>query len=129
MVFATGEPEKVIVVDNPLQITNVPPGFTVTVGVGFMVILKVRGVPLQLFEKGVTVISVCKGTPVIFVPVNASILPVPDRGSAPRLILVLTQLKVAPAIEVGTKMIGSVNTPLHFICWVGITISGAALAV
>ena len=116
-------------VDSPLQITNVPPGFTVTVGVGFMVILNVRGVPLQLFEKGVTVISVCIGTPVIFVPVNASILPVPESGRAPRLILVLTQLKVAPAIVVGTKTIGSVNTPLHLTCGVGITISGAALAV
>ena len=66
---------------------------------------------------------------VIFVPVNASILPVPDNGRAPILILVLTQLKVAPAIVVGTKTIGSINTPLHLICDVGITISGAAFAV
>lgn len=65
----------------------------------------------------------------IFVPVNALILPVPDSGRAPILILVLTQLKVEPAIVVGTKTIGSVNTPLHLICGVGNTISGAALAV
>jgi len=54
---------------------------------------------------------------------------VPESGIEPILILVLTQLKVAPAIEVGTKTMGSVNTPLHLTCDVGNTISGAALAV
>ena len=127
--MATEDPEKLIVVEKPLHILIGPVGFTVTVGVGLMVMLNVRGIPLHEFEKGVTVTSVCKGVPVIFVLVNAFILPVPESGRAPTLILVLTQLKVAPAIVVGTKTIGSVNTPLHLICGVGITISGAAFAV
>lgn len=105
MVLATVEPENIMVVDSPLQISIGPPGLTVTEGVGCMVMVNVLGVPLQLFEKGVTVTSVCKGVLVILVPVNALILPVPESGRAPILILVLTQLNVAPAIAVGTKTI------------------------
>ena len=45
MVLATVEPENVMVVDRPLQITIGPPGFTVTVGVGCMVMVNDLGVP------------------------------------------------------------------------------------
>ena len=45
MVFATVEPENVMVVDSPLQISIGPPGLTVTVGVGCIVIVNVLGVP------------------------------------------------------------------------------------
>ena len=63
------------------------------------------------------------------VAVKGSIFPVETRGIVPISTLVLVQLNTAPAIVVGTKLIGVVSTPLQKVCDNGITISGAAFAV
>ena len=118
------------VVLNPLHNTTGPEGTTVTFGIGLTVILKVLGIPKQVFEKEVTVKIACTGIfcPPLFV-VKGSIFPEPDVAIDPIVILVRVQLKIAPAIVVETKDIASVITPLHLICEAGCAISGAALAV
>lgn len=62
-----------------------------TVGVGFTVIVKLCGVPVQVAAVGVTVIvAVCTVVPVL-VAVKLGILPVPPAAS-PMLVLLLVQL-------------------------------------
>ena len=86
-----------------------------TVGVGFTVIVKDIGVPVQVcpakLKDGVTVIVAVIGAFVVFVAVNTGIFPVPE---APRLILVLllVQEKVVPETE-PVKLMTSVSVPLH----------------
>ena len=94
----TIEPENVTDVEKPLQITVVPPGFTVTDGVGLIRILKFLDGPLHPLLKGVTVMMVCMGIPDILTAVNAFMLPVPESGSVPIKIFVLVQLKTEPGM-------------------------------
>ena len=63
------------------------------------------------------------------VAVKGSIFPFEAKSIDPILMAVLVQLNTAPAIVVGTKLIGLVCNPLHIVCDNGITISGAAFAV
>jgi hypothetical protein len=57
-VLLTGEPVKLTVAVNPLQIISGLPGVTVTEGVGFIIIAKDRDGPLQVLLNGVTVMMV-----------------------------------------------------------------------
>jgi hypothetical protein len=63
----------------------------VTVGVGFTVMPKLRGVPLQLLATGVTIIVPVIGVIPVLVAVNDAILPDPD-AARPIAILLFVQL-------------------------------------
>jgi hypothetical protein len=62
-----------------------------TDGVGFTVMVKVTGVPLQPAADGVTVIVAVIGAAVALVAVKAAILPVPD-AARPIAVLLFVQL-------------------------------------
>jgi hypothetical protein len=94
----TLDPENVTEVENPLQTMMGPAGTTVTDGVGLITRLNVLEGPLQLLLNGVTVMAVCIGALERFTAVNASKLPVPDKGNEPTKRGVLVQLKVAPGM-------------------------------
>ena len=62
-----------------------------TVGVGLTLIVKVVGVPEQLFAIGVTVIVAVTALAPAFIAVNAAILPVP-LAAKPILVVLFVQL-------------------------------------
>ena len=84
------------------------------VGIGFTKIEKVRAVPEQEFDIGVTVNKLMIGTldPPVFV-VNASILPVPVRAGNPIRLLLCVQLNTVFATLDPVNKILLVITPLH----------------
>jgi hypothetical protein len=65
------------------------------IGVGLIVIVKLIGVPTQLFNVGVTDIVPVIGAALLFVPVNEAIFPVP-LAPKPIAVLEFVQLVVAP---------------------------------
>ena len=83
---------EIVIAENalPEQIVCVA-GAAETVGVGFTVMVKVRGVPLQLFDTGVTVIVATTGVLLVLVAVNVPILPVP-LAARPIEVLLFVQL-------------------------------------
>lgn len=76
-------------------------------GVGFTIILNDTGVPKQVLENGVTVISEEIGTVELLLALNDVIFPLP-LAARPIPILLLVQLNTVPAIGEPVKMIGSV---------------------
>jgi hypothetical protein len=93
----------------PLHIAVVP--VIDAVGVGYMVIVKVSGVPVQPLAIGVTVIVAEIGEDVAFVSVNEGIAPAP-LAVRPIAILLLVQPKVLP--ETGPEIaVAEVVTPLQ----------------
>jgi hypothetical protein len=80
-------------VGTPLQ--TVRPNGTTTVGVGFTVIVKITGVPLQPFADGVTVMD--DDIPVVppLVAVKVRIFPTPV-DARPMLVLLLVHVYVVP---------------------------------
>jgi hypothetical protein len=87
----TTEPVNNNAVDVPLQYVTLVLGFTL--GTGFTKIEKVRGVPEQEFDIGVTVNKLMIGTldPPVFV-VKDKISPVPDKPDNPIILLFCVQL-------------------------------------
>ena len=83
---------EIVIAENalPEQIVCVA-GAAETVGVGFTVMVKVRGVPLQLSDTGVTVIVATTGVLLVLVAVNVPILPVP-LAARPIEVLLFVQL-------------------------------------
>ena len=95
----------------PLHI-EVDVGFTVTLGNGFTVMVKVCARPLHPSLIGVMVIVDIMGVVPLFVTRNAEISPVP-LALNPMAVLLFVQLKVAP--EVPEKFIGPKDSPAHFV--------------
>ncbi len=83
-----------------------------TVAVGFTVIVKVIGVPVQLVEAGVAVIVAVIGAVPVLVAVKPGILPVPLAGN-PIAGLELVQLIVA-GVMVPPNITGTVVIPLQY---------------
>jgi hypothetical protein len=83
-----------------------------TDGVGFTVIVKLTGVPVQPdADDGVTVMVAVIGAAVALVAVKLGILPVPEAAS-PIAVLLLVQLYTVPA-TVPVKFTGAVPDPLQ----------------
>jgi hypothetical protein len=80
--------------------------------IGFTVIVKVIGVPLQPLAEGVTVIVATTGVEPVLVAVNDGILPVPVAGR-PMDGWLLVHVKVVPATG-QLKVIGAVVAPLQY---------------
>jgi hypothetical protein len=83
---------------------------SVTVGVGFTVIVKVCGVPVHGPKTGVTVIVDVIGSAVALVAVKDAMFPLPDAAS-PIAVFELVQLNVDPAVPV--KFTAVVAVPAH----------------
>ena len=99
---------KLILPLNPPQVAGSIVAVMVRVGLGFTVMVKVTGVPLSDPNTGVTVI-VAACWDVTFAAVKLAMLPVP-LAARPIAVLLLVQLKVAPAVPV--KVIcGTVSVP------------------
>ncbi len=84
----------------PSVVHLVPPPETVkTVGDGFTVIVKVIGLPVQVIPPfvidGVTVMVAITGVVLVFIAVNAAMLPVPI-AARPILGVLFVQLKITP---------------------------------
>ena len=94
----------------PLQ-TTLSAG-SVTDGVGLTVIVNIRGVPLQPFADGVTVIVATTGLPVEFVAVKAAISPVP-LAAKPILGVLFVQLYTVPVTDEPLKFTAAVEIPLQ----------------
>ena len=82
-----------------------------TVGDGFMVIVKVLGVPRQPFAFGVTVMFAIIGDITILVVVKLGMFPLPV-AAKPIEVLSFVQSKVVPA-TLPEKGIGPLAAPLH----------------
>ena len=82
-----------------------------TVGMGFTVMVKVSGVPVQPLAVGVTVMVALMGALVVLVAVKAAIFPDPLAAS-PMAVLSLVQLKVVPATS-PVKAMAVVGAPAH----------------
>ena len=84
------------------------------VGTGFTVMVKVLEMPGQLLvppeTTGVTINVAVIGPVVVFVAVNAGMLPVPDAAN-PIAVLLLVQLYTVPATADPVKLIGAVEAP------------------
>ena len=87
--------------------------FGVTIGIGFTNIENEREVPKQLFDIGVTVITLTTGTKKLLLVVNAVIFPVPETAVRPVATLVLVQLKIVFATGDPLKITLFVNDPLQ----------------
>ena len=68
------------------------------VGVGFTVMVKVIGVPVQPPAVGVTVMVLVTGVVPVLVAVNDPILPTPEPAK-PMVVLLFVQLNTVPATE------------------------------
>jgi hypothetical protein len=89
------------------------PGFT-TEAVGLTVIVKVTGVPGQLFATGITVMVAIIGAPVKLVAGNAAMLPVPLAARPiDGAVALFVQLYATPATALPVKVIAAVVCPLH----------------
>ena len=82
-----------------------------TVGAGFTVIVKVKGVPAQPLAVGVTVIVAITGTVPGFVAVNDGIVPLP-LAARPMVGSLFVQANVVPASGL-VKAIAVVVAPLQ----------------
>ena len=83
-----------------------------TDGVGFTVMVKLTGAPVQADgDDGVTVMVAVIGAAVAFVAIKLAILPVPDAAS-PMAVLLFVQLYTVPATD-PVKFIGAVLAPLQ----------------
>ena len=78
----------------PIHSTTLAKVF-VTAGVGFTVIVKITGVPAHPLAEGVTVTVAVTGTLVVFVAVNAAILPAP-LAAKPIEVVLFVQAYVVP---------------------------------
>ena len=96
-------------VGEPLHNTWLATGFTI--GIGFTVIVKVIGVPVQPAALGVTVMVATIGPMVVLVVTNGSISPVP-LAARPMPVLLLVQLYVEPGVPL--KVIKAVVTPVQY---------------
>ena len=108
----TTEPVNNNAEDVPLQYVTLL--FGLTLGTGFTKIEKVRGVPEQEFDIGVTVntLTIGRFEPPVLV-VNDKILPVPDKLGNPIKLLFCVQLYTVLATLDPVKRILLVITPLH----------------
>ena len=79
--------------------------------VGFTVMVNVRGVPVQPFADGVTVIVAVTGAVPVLVAVKLAILPVP-LAPRPIVVLLLVQLYTVPATA-PLNVTAAVGEPLH----------------
>ncbi|MNX85415.1 hypothetical protein D3C86_1172510 [compost metagenome] len=106
-----GVPLPVNCVVKPAQAVNTP----LIVGEGLTTIVKFCGLPLQLFNTGVTVIVAVIEDPVAFNAVNAPMLPEP---LAPKPIegVLFTQLKVVLAVLFPVKVIAVVDAFAQTVC-------------
>ena len=100
---------------------------TITVGVGFTVMVKFDGVPAQPLTVGVTVIVAVIGAEVVLVAVNPGRLPAP---LAPKPIVgsEFVQEKLPP-VGVLTKIGGFTTTLLHTVMFVGTVTVGVGFTV
>lgn len=98
----------------PLHTTWPATGFTI--GVGFIVIVNVTGVPTQPLATGVTVMVAVIGPLVALVVKNGSISPLP-LAARPMPVLLFVQLKTVPATvppTVPSKAISNVVAPVQY---------------
>ncbi len=79
-----------------------------TVGIGFTVISKLTGKPLQAFEVGVTVKRAVTGILDRVVAVNAGILPIPENVPIPMVLLLVVHRYCVPLMADPLKVIGNV---------------------
>jgi hypothetical protein len=79
----------------------------VAIGLGFIVIVNVKGVPVQPLNVGVTEIVLVMAEAVAFVAVNNGRFPIPDAPS-PIAVFELVQVKVAPAGKLEKVVRGTV---------------------
>ena len=84
-----------------------------TLGTGLTKIEKVRGVPEQEFDMGVTVNTLINGTFEVELVVNAKMFPVPERGAKPIKLELCVQLYTVLATLDPVKRMLVVITPLH----------------
>jgi len=87
---------------------------SLTVGVGFTVIVNVSGVPVHALAEGVTVMVAVTGVVPVFVAVNEFMFPFPLAAN-PMDGVLLVQPNEVPT-TVSTKLIAVVDAPLHNIC-------------
>jgi hypothetical protein len=109
----------------PLQ-TTIFEG-TETVGVGFIVIIYVEGVPGHPFAEGVTVIVPDIGVVPELVAVNAGTFPMPLAPS-PIEVLLFDHAKVAPGVILVNALTGTV-APLQTAKFAGTTTVGVGFTV
>lgn len=100
---------------------------TVTVGVGFTVMVKVCAVPAQPLAEGVTVIVAVTGAFEVFTPLKAGMFPEPE-PARPMDVLLFVQLKVVP-VTGPLKPRFPVVTPLQIVTVAGTTTVGVGLTV
>lgn len=112
---ATGPAMVMAVVAVPLH--TVWLAIVFTDGVGFTVMVKVTGTPVQvtpLVKVGVTVIVAVTGALVVLVAVKMAILPVPDAASPDSGIAVRPAIYRAATVPL--KVTAAVALPLHLTC-------------
>jgi hypothetical protein len=100
---------------------------TITVGVGFTVMVKLDGVPAQPLTVGVTVIVAVMGAVVVLVAVKLGRLPVPLAAN-PIAGSEFVQKKLPP-VGVLTKIGGFTTTLLHTVMFVGTVTVGVGFTV
>ena len=109
---------------DPAHAVNVPP----IVGVGFTVIVKFCGVPVQPFKVGVTVMVAVTGEAVAFVAVNTAMFPVPLAPS-PIDVVLFVQLKVVVAVLFPVKVTAVVDAFAQTVWGVGAFTVGIGFTV
>ena len=100
---------------------------TVTIGVGFTVIVKIDAVPAQPLTVGVTVIVAVMGAVLVLVAVKLGMLPV-SLAANPIVGLVFVQEKLPP-VGVLTKIGGFTTTLLHTVMFAGTVTKGVGFTV
>ena len=121
------------VVAAPLHNIWLPGSGGFTTGVGFTVIVKVIGAPVQLtpplVNVGVTVIVAVTGLLVGFNAMKLAILPMPAEPR-PMLVLLLVQLYVVvPPVLAVLKLIAAVGALLHTVWFAGVFITAVGFTV
>ena len=120
-------------VADPLHSTWLPGYGGFITGVGFTVIVKLTGAPLQLtpplVKVGVTVIVAVTGTWLLLIAVKAGILPKPAEVN-PMVVLLLVQLYVTVPPVLGlVKLTAAVKAPLHTVWFAGVFTTAVGLTV
>jgi hypothetical protein len=99
----------------------------VTVGVGYTVMVKVEGMPVQLLADGVTVIVPVIVFEPVFVAVNDEMFPVPF-AARPIDVLEFVQAKAAPGLGL-VNVVPAMVAPLHRVILAGTVTVGTGLTV
>ncbi len=99
----------------------------ITAGLGFTVIVKVAGGPVQLFRVGITVIVAVIGALVLLTALNEGILFIPDE-TRPIAVFEFVQLYVAPAGVLKKTPSGIIDPTQKVKLWGTVTIGNGETA-